>query len=131
MAKPEPKDVVAKLISELSILPDHPRVLITVSHCYIELFVHLLAAAKCKNSKRIESSNRDYPHSVKIVLLHEAGIITEQWSEILHWFRKKRNEAAHRVEFSLSDEDLSLFQGRKIMGGIMPQTTRRISGIFA
>jgi len=118
--KPAPKDIIAKLVGELSSLPDNPRVLVTVSHCYIELFVHLLATGKCKNSRRIEASNRDYPHSVKIVLLHEAGIITDRQSEVLHWFRKKRNEAAHQVAFSLLPADLTLFRGLSGYGNAMP-----------
>ena len=113
MSKPLPQDVIAKLFKELSILPDHARLQITAAHCYLELFVHLLAVKKCKNGSRIEESSRDYPHSVKIVLLHEVGLISDQYAEILHWFRKKRNEAAHRVDFSISAADLTIFRGLK------------------
>lgn len=106
-----PGDIAAKLFDELDKLPDHPRVLVTVSHCYLELLVHLLAATKCKNAKRIESSNRDYPHSIKIVMLHEAGIIDDRTAAGLHWFRKLRNEAAHQVQFQVTAADLKMFEG--------------------
>jgi hypothetical protein len=114
MAKPLPKDDVLKMFfKEFALLPIHARVQITVAHCYLELLVHLLAVHKCKNRKRIEDSNRDYPHSVKIVLLHEMGLISGEQAEILHWFRKMRNDAAHQADFSLSKEDLRLFKGWK------------------
>jgi len=106
-----PKDVFEKLYGELNSLPDHPRVLITLAHCYLELFVHLMAVSKCKNGKRITDSNRDYPHSIKIVMLHEAGLISDWESQFLHWFRKQRNKAAHEVEFDIAANDLEIFRG--------------------
>jgi hypothetical protein len=106
----------SKLLEEINALPENPRVLITVSHCYIELYVHILAEGKCKNSKRIVSSNRDYPHSTKIVILHEMGVLSDRWAEILHWFRKKRNDAAHEVEFAITPADLVLFEGFQATG---------------
>jgi hypothetical protein len=113
MSKPFPQDVIAMLFKELSALPDHARLQITAAHCYLELFVHLLVVNKCKNAQRIQESSRDYPQSVKIVLLHEAGLISDKYAEILHWFRKKRNEAAHQVDFSISAADLTIFRGMK------------------
>jgi hypothetical protein len=116
MPKPPPTDVIKKLFDETQILPDHPRVWVMVTHCYLELFVHQLATHQCRNADRIEQSNRDYPHSVKIVLLHEKGIISDSESEALHWFRKIRNKAAHVVDFSISESDLTLFKGERAPG---------------
>jgi hypothetical protein len=115
MDMPLPKeDVLRMFFKEFDVLPPHARVQITVTHCYLELLVHLLVLHKCKNKERIEKSNRDYPHSVRIVLLHEMGLISDRWADVLHWFRKKRNDAAHQVEFSLSKGDLTLFKGLEI-----------------
>lgn len=113
MRKSLPKDVIARLFRDLSALPDHARLQVTVAHCYLELFVHLLAVKKCKNGNRIEESSRDYPHAVKIVLLHEAGIISDWEAKCLHWFRKMRNEAAHVVDFAITTDDLTIFKGKK------------------
>jgi len=106
----KPNDVIGTLLGELGSLPDHPRILITVTHCYLELLVYELACGRCKNGKRVRESQRDYPQSQRIVLLHEAGVISDREAEVLHWFRKKRNEAAHETGFDVTADDLRLFK---------------------
>jgi hypothetical protein len=128
MAKPLPKDFIVSFLEEFKMLPHHARVQITVTHCYLELLVHLLAIHKCKNGQRIKGSHRDYPHSVKTVMLHEMGLISDRQAEVLHWFRQKRNEAAHEALFSISTADLAIFKGVKAVIYAGPKVPKLIEG---
>ncbi|MDX6766032.1 MAG: hypothetical protein SFU85_04500 [Candidatus Methylacidiphilales bacterium] len=111
MKKPLPQNVIKRLIDELAALPQHPRVQIIVTHCYLELLVHQLALQRCKNSKRIAEGAREFTQSIKVTMLNEAGIISDEDAKFLHWFRRKRNDAAHEVDFKITKEDLSEFRG--------------------
>ncbi|HPA16133.1 MAG TPA: hypothetical protein PLU30_00200 [Verrucomicrobiae bacterium] len=111
MPKPLPHDVIRKLVSDLTAAPDHPRLQITITNCYLELLTYVLATNKCKNAPRIAEARRDFTQSVLITLLHEAAIISDADAKMLHWFRQRRNAAAHEVEFSVSKEHLSPFRG--------------------
>lgn len=96
-------------IKELERVKHEPRMLVIVTHGFIELMVNTLIDARCKNAKRISGSNRDYSHSVKCVLLHELGVLSDHEFNILDWFRKLRNEAAHKAKFKLTAERLDAF----------------------
>lgn len=111
MPKSSPKDLIVKLIEEISLVKTSQRLLITVTHCHLELLVHTLVLHRCKNGRMIAESGRDYPQSVKITLLHECNIIRDQDVMFLTWFRKRRNEAAHEVEFSITPQHLNAFKG--------------------
>jgi hypothetical protein len=60
---------------ELGRVKNEHRMLILLTSGFIELLVNALIDAHCKNSKKINDSNRDYTLSVKLVLLHEMGIL--------------------------------------------------------
>lgn len=91
------------------------RLLVIVTHGFIELLLNTVIEAKCKNSnkiidiqtKNILKSNRpNYPHSVKLVLLNEINLVNNRLFKILDWFRGIRNKAAHQPFFELTQNDL-------------------------
>ncbi|MBI3464953.1 MAG: hypothetical protein HY000_18140 [Planctomycetes bacterium] len=106
---PEPlrKSLFLRVFRELYHVQDNPRLLILISHGFIELLVNALIDAKCKNAKKIISNSRDFPHSAKLVILHEMGVITDFRFKSLDWFRKLRNRAAHEPLFEVTPEEIA------------------------
>ena len=60
----------------------------------------------CKNGKkRITKNNRDFPLSVKLILLNEIGILDDKIFQILDKLRKIRNRAAHEPSFAITTDE--------------------------
>lgn len=64
---------VAKALHDSS---DNARSLILIAHGFIELLVNTLIEKETKNGKRIANS-RDFPHSAKLIILHELDLLTD------------------------------------------------------
>ena len=118
------EDQKLKFHKEIARVKDDERLLILVTHGFIELLLNVVIDGKCKRAKKIRKS-RDYPHSVKLVLLNEIGLINDRFYQILDWFRRKRNDAAHQPFFELSESDrdyinktLESFSRGKADGGL-------------
>lgn len=103
------EDPLQRFFRELDRVKDDQRLLVIVSHGFLELLVNALIDAECRNSKRITSNNRDYPHSAKLLILNEKAVIDDGFYKTLDWLRKLRNRAAHDPFFELTKSDLSLF----------------------
>lgn len=71
-----------------------------------DLAVARIIDRKCKNASRITSDTRGYPYSIRIVLLHELGLLTDSLFIALDRFRKIRNRAAHEPYFELTEDQL-------------------------
>jgi len=63
--------IVTQIFMELSVVKDNTRSLVLVTHGFIELLVNALTDYYLKNSKKVTSDERSYPHSIKILLLNE------------------------------------------------------------
>jgi hypothetical protein len=87
--------------------PQDHRSVILLGHGVIELFTNGLVDARCKNATRITSDTRGYPHSARLIILHEIGAIDDREFQRLEWFRKLRNRAAHDPLFQVSPADLN------------------------
>lgn len=111
---PTPQSIVRKLFDELTRLPDVQRLQITLTNCYLELMTFTLAVKTCKNGKQIAKARKEFTHYHLITLLHEAGTISDDEAKFLNWFRQRRNEAAHEIEFAVTKEHLSAFKGYTI-----------------
>ena len=111
---------------ELTKIGDSQRSLVIVTHGFVELLLNSVIDAKCKLGKtKITSSTRDYSHSVKLVLLSELGILDDRLYQILDWFRKLRNRAAHEAFFQVTHADLDFVNksmARFLPGNIEPLT---------
>ena len=68
---------------------------------------------ECKCGKKIVDNNRDYPHSIKLTILYEFGILDEESFKRLNWFRKLRNDAAREAIFTITSDRLQLFAGTR------------------
>lgn len=105
--------LLTQIMRELSIVKDHTRLLVLVTHGFIELLVNALADHYLKNSKKVTSDERSYPHSTKILLLNELGIIEDSQYKVFDWFRKLRNKAAHQPIFYVTKNDLKNLSPKK------------------
>ena len=103
------QDILATFIGELNSVKQHHRSLVIITHGFIELFLNRIIEEKCKHGrKRITSNNRDFPLSVKLMLLHELNHIDDKMYKILDGFRKIRNQAAHEASFTITDANWQL-----------------------
>ena len=98
--------LLTRVLRELQNVADNPRLLVLIAHGFIELLVNTLIDEKCKNSKKL-SNHRDFPHSAKLVILHELGAISDFRYKSLDWFRTLRNRAAHEPLFEVSEKDIA------------------------
>ena len=104
------KDILLALFGELGKVKENHRSLILITNGFLELLLNSIIDHKCKlGKKKITASNRDYPLSVKLVLLCELKYIDTQLYQILDRFRKVRNEAAHEPFFQISETYNSFF----------------------
>ena len=129
------EDQLIKFSREIARVKDNERLLVIVTHGFIELLLNVIIEAKCKRAKKIKDS-RDYPQSVKLVLLNEIGLIDDNLFKVLDWFRRLRNKAAHEPFFTLSDSDsdyinktLESFPPGKAIGGL-PRFCFQIVGLI-
>jgi hypothetical protein len=100
--------------AQLRAVKDEPRSLVLVPNGILEVFIHAVVRERCKEGKRIAEDSRGFPYSVRLVLLHEAGIVRTEQFRALDRFRKLRNRAAHEPLFALNDEDLKGWAARKL-----------------
>jgi hypothetical protein len=96
-----------RVMFELKRVKNEPRLLVIVTHGLIELIINTLIDAHCKNAKKIANSNRDFPHSAKLTILNEKGVLSDHHYQLLNWFRKLRNDAAHDPFFELTKDRMS------------------------
>ena len=102
-------DVLESFFNELIAVKEHHRSLVIIAHGYIELFLNSIINEKCKHGKtRITKNHRDFPLSVKLTILNELGIMDDTLFQILDYFRKIRNRAAHDASFSITFDDWQL-----------------------
>ena len=95
------------VMKELSIVHGHVRPLLLVTHAFIEIMVDALITKHLKNSKKILKDSRTYPHSAKLLLLNEVGILDVSTYRVFDWLRRLRNRAAHEPLFQLGKEDFA------------------------
>jgi hypothetical protein len=100
-------DLSLQIFRDLSRATDHPRLLVIITHGFLELLVNALVETKCKHGKRVSKNHRDYPHSTKLVVLHELGVLTDDQFRTFDWFRDLRNKAAHEPVFTITKNRLS------------------------
>jgi len=95
-----------KISREMAIVKNNTRLLVLVTHGFLELLVNALVDHYLKNSKKVTNDERLYPHSTKLLILNELGIIDDNLYKVFNWFRKLRNRAAHQPLFKLTKDDL-------------------------
>jgi hypothetical protein len=96
-----------RVARELTRVADEPRMLVIVANAFLELLVNALIDAKCRHAKSISNNNRDFSYSIKLILLHEMGVLSDASFRRLDWLRRIRNDAAHKAFFSIGKSELS------------------------
>jgi len=110
----KPNDILLSFHREIGKVKDNDRSVVIITHGFIELLITAIASSICKEGKRIKSNSRDYPQSVKLVLLHEMGVLDKELFSILDKFRKIRNSASHEPFFKLNDKDIEFIESSYI-----------------
>ncbi len=106
-SKSEKNGMLSAFFQELAKVRDSQRLLVIVTHGFVELLLNAVIDVKCKHGKKkITSNSHDYSHSAKLVLLNELGLLDDRLYQILDWFRKLRNRAAHETFFQLIPSDM-------------------------
>lgn len=98
------------VLDEINSLKDQPRLQIFITHGFLEFIVSVLVKSKTKNGKKIYSDSRSYPYSAQILILNEVSVISDEQFQVLDWFRKMRNKAAHEALFKITEKDLSVIR---------------------
>jgi hypothetical protein len=98
--------LLTKITREIIKVKDNNRMLVLVTHGFIELLINALIDHNLKNSKKVTNDERSYPHATKLLILNELGLIDDNWYKVFNWFRKLRNRAAHQPLFKLTKDDL-------------------------
>ncbi len=105
--KPQPPDLLLKVYQEILLVDGHPRLLVLVGNGFLEVLVSTLVKYKLKRGTSVSADSRTYTYSVKLTLLHEAGILTDKEFTTLDWYRSIRNRAAHEPLFRIETEDFA------------------------
>lgn len=105
--KPVPSDLFFKVFNEIVLVNDHPRLLVLVGNGFLEVLITALVRHKLKRGKEVASDSRTYPYSARLVLLFEAGVLTEKEFVTLDWYRSMRNRAAHEPLFWVEEADFA------------------------
>lgn len=98
----------SQFLDEVKALRNHPRMLILVTHGFVELAINAIVTAKCKHAKTIKS-NRNFPHAYELLILNEVGALSDHHFRLLNWLKDLRNDAAHKPHFKLTPARLGCF----------------------
>lgn len=88
---------------------NNERFAIIVAHGVVEILTNALIEHHCRKAKDIVSDNKTYPHSTKLLILFEKGVLDEKGYKTLTDFRKLRNDAAHGGIFTVTKAMLDKF----------------------
>lgn len=89
---------------EIGIVKDNPRLLIIVSHSFVEMMVKTLLD---HHAPGLELKN----HNQRLEKLKKESVIDNFQFELYDWFRELRNEAVHTPVFHLDDSHFERLNG--------------------
>jgi hypothetical protein len=100
-------DILGSFFAQLQLVEADNRSLVIITHGFVDLLLNTVLRNECKHGRtKITANNRDYPYSVKLVIMNELDLIDDRLFKILDWFRKLRNRAAHEPFFQVEPVDL-------------------------
>lgn len=88
------------MLKELLYAKGDDRLMVLTAHGLVERAVALVLDNAAKRGRKVAA----LPHSTKLLLANEMGIMPDSSYEELDWFRRLRNKAAHEPYFSLTDK---------------------------
>lgn len=97
-------DYMLQVGEELGIVKGNPRLLVIVSHSFVEMMVktlldHHIPGLQLKN------------HNQRLEKLKKESIISDFQFELYDWFRELRNHAVHTPIFRFKDSDFEKLNG--------------------
>ncbi len=100
-------DLILQVFKDISKVKGHLRLLVLVTHDFMELLVNILIDHHVKNRKKILSDDTSYPHATRLLILNELGILDDAEYKVFGWFGKLHYDATHKPIFELTEADLS------------------------
>lgn len=91
-------DFMHQVGEEIGVVKDNPRLLIIVSHSFIEMIVKSLTEHYVPHKKY-------HNHYQRLSVLNQIKVIDKFQFELFNWFRGLRNRAVHTPIFVLVDQD--------------------------
>lgn len=93
-----------KVGEEIGIVKDNPRLLVIVSHSFVEMMVktlldHHVPGMQLKN------------HNQRLEKLKKESVIDDFQFKLYDWFRELRNDAVHNPIFRLKESDFEKLHG--------------------
>ncbi len=88
------EEYLKRIFTELEKFKSEDRIIVLISHSFLELLINILIKHKCKNHKKILNS-QEFSYAIKIILLNECKILDDRIFKKLNIFRDIRNNAAH------------------------------------
>ena len=99
--EPKPTELLLTFANQIRSVPHDPRLQIIIAQGMLELLVNTLVEKFCKGAEMIDADDRSFPYLVKLVILHEKGLIPDNYFKWMNGLRKIRNAAAHAAVFEL------------------------------
>jgi hypothetical protein len=97
-------DYMLQVAKEIGVVKDNPRLLIIVSHSFIEMMIKTLLEHHVPD---LFLKN----HNQRLEKLKKEAVIDEFQFELYDWFRELRNNAVHTPIFRLNDSDFERLNG--------------------
>jgi hypothetical protein len=98
--------VMPTVLKDIGAFQQNHRFVLIQSCAFAELLCSILIDASCKHAAEINERSRDYPFSVKLTLLNELDVISDEMYSYLNWLRKQRNDAAHSATFVFNPDTI-------------------------
>lgn len=91
-------DYMLQVCEEIGIVKDNPRLLVIVSHSFVEMMVKTLLD---HHAPSMQLKN----HNQRLEKLKKESIIDDFQFNLYDWFRELRNDAVHTPVFRLKESD--------------------------
>jgi hypothetical protein len=110
---------ILKVFDEIGLVKDNNRLLIIVSHSFVEMIVKVLV--------EVHTECRLKNHHNRLEKLKSEKIIDEFQFDVYNWFRELRNEAVHSPLFELTADKYELLDGKVDGKNLQPDYFHRFS----
>lgn len=102
-------NLILQITKELYTYKGSHRMQIFITHGYLEMLMNVLIRNKSKNKNKYKR----HSYGIKIMILNEIGVLSDQDYLVYDWFRGLRNQAAHQPIFKLQKEHLKNIKPKK------------------
>ncbi|MDH5898178.1 hypothetical protein [Vibrio splendidus] len=104
MEKQLESNYMLQVSDEIGLVKDNPRLLIIVSHSFVEMIVKTLCDYYIPDVKLVN-------HNQRLEKLRKEKVLDEFQFKLYNWFRDLRNQAAHTPVFRLEASNFAELSG--------------------